>query len=270
MMYLGTLGRMVPIKCPTTQRVAPADRYSFNTTLGGAVKAQAGPVGRRTWGIGLGPLSTPSDVGALMDFANGAWGAGPFWFVPADAPVVNMLSPGAASCAPDSVIVSDGAELLGTPPMHLDDDRVAARSVWKTPTGTATFGPPVPVLPTKPVTGSAWVLGQGSVQLRFVDSAGQHITTATSAQPGSTTPHRLAVTATAPATAAAVQLVITGPITQAARPALTWTDQAYEWGDGQGCPQAVVHEVGRDLVKAWDDPRTGRWSELSFTVQEVG
>lgn len=272
MMYLGTPGRMVAIKCPTTQRVNHADRYSFATTLGGKVKAQAGPVGRRTWDVSLGQLSTPSDVGALMDFAKGAWGSGPFWFVTADAPVVNLLTPQVAQCDPGSITVSSGTELLGTPPMDLGADGVAAQSVWKTATttGTATFGGPVPVLPGQPVTGSAWVIGTGTLRLVFLGPSGTQLATIDSEAAAWSTPQRLAVTTTAPGTATAVQLVAAGPLTHAARPAVTWTNQPYEWGDGQGCPKAVVHNASRDVVKAWDDPRTGRWSEISFTVQEVG
>lgn len=270
MMYLGTLGRMVAIKCPTAQRVTPAERYTFNTTLGGTVKAQAGPVGRRTWDISLGKLSTPSDVGALLDFATGAWGSGPFWFVPADAPVVNLLTPDAASCDPDALTFSGGAESLGSPPMSLGDDGFAARSVWKNDTGTATFGGPVPIIPGQPVTGSAWVIGTGMLRLVFVDSNGAELSSADSTPAGWSTPKRLTATAMAPRTASAVQLMIAGPITQAARPAITWTSTAYEWGDGQGCDKAIAHNANRDLVKALDDPRTGRWSDVSFTVQEVG
>lgn len=270
MMYLGTLGRMVAIKCPTAQRVAPAERYSFNTTLGGTVKAQVGPAGRRTWDIGLGQLSTPADVGAIMDFASGVWGSGPFWFVPADAPVVNLLTPYAASCDPADLSLSGGSELLGSPPMSLDGDGFAARSVWTNGAGTVTFGGPVPIIPGQSVTGSAWVIGTGMLRLVFVDSNGTELSSVDSTPAGWSTPQRLTATARAPRTASAVQLMIAGPISQAARPAITWTNTAYEWGDGQGCHKAIVHNASRDLIKALHTPRAGRWSYVSFTVQEVG
>ena len=270
MIYLGTLGRMMPIKCPTQQQVAPAERYTFNTTLGGTVKAQAGPPGRRTWAIGLGQLTTPSDVGALMDFATGVWGSGPFWFVPADAPIVNLLTPDAASCHPDSLILRNGAELLGSPPLALGADGFAARSVWKNRDGIAAFGGPVPIVSGQLVTGSAWVAGAGTLRLIFVDQHGAEIVSTDSPAAGWSTPQRLSATARAPRTAAGVQLAITGLITQAARPAITWTPTAYEWGDGQGCDKAIIHNLSRDVTKAWDDPNTGRWSDVSFTVQEVG
>lgn len=269
-MYLGEPGRMVRIKCPTSLQVTPAGRHSFATTLGGTVKAQVGPKARRTWGVSLGPLSTPADVGVLMDFVNGSWGLGPWWFVPADAPVVNLLPPDAAACDPAAVSISDGGQLLGSPPLHLGDEGVAAQAIWKTDTGSAVLGAPVPALPNTPVTGSAWVIGAGTVRLQFVDATGATISGANTEQHGGLLPARLAVTATAPENVAGVQLMVVGPATQIARPAITWTDQPYPWGDGQGCPKAIVHSVSREVVKAWNNPTTGRWSDMTFTIQEVG
>ena len=270
MMYLGTLGRMVPIKCPTTQRVTTTDRYTFSTTLGGAVKAQVGPVGKRTWDIGLGSLTTPADVGALMDFVTGGWGVGPFVFVPADAPVVNMLTPKAAACDPAALILSSGAELLGTPPMNLGEDGVAATSAWTNGVGTVQFGGPIHAPPGQQVTASAWVVGEGSIRLSFVNANGSEIGTQVSPTQNIPTPQRIWVTGTVPANAAYVRAMTTQGITQVARPAVTWTSEPYEWGDGQGCDKAIIHAASRDVTAAWDNPRTGRWSDMSFTVQEVG
>lgn len=270
MMYLGTVGRMASIKCPTMQRVNHADRYTFSTTLGGAVKAQAGPVGKRTWDIGLGSLTTPADVGVLMEFANGAWGPGPFWFVPSDAPVVNMLTPKAAVCDPSTLTLGGGTVLLGSPPMNLGDDGVAARSVWTDGAGPVTFGSPIPVIPDSPVTGSAWIMGTGSIELSFHNASGGQVRLARSPLTTASTPQRVSTTVTPPTTAAYVILRVTQGVTETARPAVTWTDEVYEWGDGQGCQKAVVHNTTRDLTKAWRNPRTGRWSDVSFTVQEVG
>src|SRR5690625_4816542 len=113
MIYLGTPGRMVGISCPAEQRLATAERYSFQTTLEGRVKAQVRPIGRRTWDLRLPRTSSPSEVAALAAFADGAWGAGPFWFVSADAPVVNLLSPGAA--ASDAAYLRAGLGAQGGP-----------------------------------------------------------------------------------------------------------------------------------------------------------
>lgn len=269
MMYLGIPGRMIGLKCPTRLNVSAAGRHSFATTLGGAVKAQVGPPGRRTWGVGLGQLTTPSEVGALEAFAQGAWGSGPWWFIPADAPVTNLLPPAAASCDPAAINVFTDGQMLGSPPLDLGADGFAARSVWKTSDGFTTIGPAVPVLPGVPVTGAAWIGGGGRVQLAFVDADGAQIGAAHSAPP-TATPDRVVVTATPTEGAVAVRLRVTDGATAIARPTLTWTDQVYEWADGQGCPKAVVHSVDRDVTKAWENPSTGKWSDVSFVVQEVG
>lgn len=270
MMYLGAPGRLVPIKCPVSQRETTTERYSFSTTLGGEVKAQVGPVGKRTWDISTGALTTPPDVGALKDFMNGAWGVGPFTFIAPDAPVVNMLTPKAASCDPSTLVRGGGTTVLGAPPMHLGVDGIAGRSVWTDGGGTMQLGPPVPVLPGQQATASAWILGAGSVRISFLNASGAEVSSAISQHAEYADPTRVAVTHTAPQSAVAARILITEGVTQAARPAITWTNQPYEWGDGQGCQKAVIHSTTRDLTKAWDDPRTGRWSDLSFTVQEVG
>lgn len=270
MMYLGVLGRLVAIKCPVSQRLDRTSRYSFVTTLGGEVKAQAGPVGKRVWDVSTGRLTTPSDVGALMDFVNGVWGPGPFWFIPVDAPVVNMLTPNAASCDPDTLTRGSGVTLLGSPPMHLGNDGVAARSVWTDGAGTIQFGAPVPTIPGEQATASAWVLGSGSVRLSFLNANGSEVSSAISFHNTYSEPTRVSVTHTAPTSAVSARILITEGITQAARPALTWTDEIYEWGDGQGCEKAVITDTSRDVTQAWRDRSTGKWSDVSFTIQEVG
>ena len=78
------------------------------------------------------------------------------------------------------------------------------------------------------------------------------------------------VTALPPAGAVSCRPLANANAKQACRPAITWTDQAFDWADGQGCPKAVIHGVSRDLVMASRDPRGGRYSNLSFTITEVG
>ena len=269
-MYLGSPGRMVGVKCPTRQRVGSSERYSFETTLEGRVKAQVVPLQRRSWDVELGQLTTPSEVATLQEFASGAWGKGPFWFVSADAPVVNVLPP----------ITSVFGGHVDGGPARLDDGTIAPFSVARSDStpGTLQFvgaGEDPPVIPGKSVTGSAWVTGTGaSVLLQWFDGSGSVIGSAQT-PPSQRVPAgqgaavRVSVTGVPPAGAVCARLTARNAVS-AARPAITWTDQPYEYGDGQGCPKAVVLDVSRDVTKAWDDPRTGRWSNLSFTVQEVG
>ena len=264
MMYLGSPGRMVGVKCPTRQRVGSSERYSFETTLEGRVKAQVVPLQRRVWDVELGQLTEPSEVATLQEFASGAWGKGPFWFVPADAPVVNMLTPDDTSMR----TAESHHDPIDTPPMATPDGW-AARS-YLNDGNFVRLADYVPVLPGAQVTGSAYLRGSGGrVRIQFVDESHSPISLH-NAPVATDQVQRMHVTATVPADAAYVQLWITSSITQVARPAITWTDQPYEYGEGQGCEKAVVHAVSRDVTKAWDNPKTGRWSSLSFTVQEVG
>ena len=264
MMYLGTLGRMVEIKCPTTQRVAPAERFSFSTTLGGEVKAQMGPLGRRTWDIQLGRLSTPSDVEALMAFANGDWGAGPFWFIPADAPVVNLMPP--------AVAASDPAFISGTAAgPWLTSEGWAARSTLNDTGGFIYWRVEVPVLQGVEVTGSMVVRGDGGqVRLNWLDALGNSVGISASERVAGSETQRIAVTAAPPIGAVSARLGVSPLVERFTRPSMTWTTEPYEFGDGQGCSKAVVLNASRDVTTAWNDPRTGRWSDISFAVQEVG
>ena len=272
MIYLGTHGRMVGIACPAEQRLGTAERFSFQTTLEGRVKAQVRPVGRRVWDLRLPRTSTPSEVAALAAFANGDWGPGPFWFVSADAPVVNLLSH-AATQGPFSGYVDGG-------PVQLDSGQWAPFSSRRpdfSAGGIAFSGSTTdpPVIPGVPVTGSAWVFGaSGSVMLQFIDAAGVivHTVQTPSAQrvpSGSVHPVRVHVTGVAPDNAVRVRLTARDAL-YALNPAVTWTDQPYEFGDGQGCPKAVVLGGQRNLVQALDASANGRYADYSFTVQEVG
>ena len=271
--YLGQLGRLVELKCPASLQVTPEDRYSFQTTAEGKVRGQVRPsLGRRVWSLGTSDATTPRDQGAIMAFANGEWGPGPFVFVPADAPVMNMLSPEAASCAPGAFTAGSGTAVGEAGPLNLGTDGWAGRSYSNNGAGTVFFGAEkVPVLQGGKVTVSAYVLGAGAIaRIAWYDAAGGSLGSTSSAIMATAgTVTRSWVTATPPAGAASAYACAVNA-TAMARPALTWTDTLLDWADGQGCPKAVLHAPSRSLVMASSDPRGGRYSNLSFTVQEVG
>lgn len=117
MIYLGSLGRMIGIKCPASQQLEAEDLYSFELTLEGKRTAQVKPRAPRTWNLQTSDATKPADVATLMQFVQGGWGPGPFVFVAADAPFTNLLSPAAASCDPvaglGSATTLDGPLLTG-------------------------------------------------------------------------------------------------------------------------------------------------------------
>ena len=262
-MYLGTLGRLIEIKCPTSLQDSRSGGFTFATTLEGKVKAQALPGGRRVWDVELGQLTTPDDLQRLEQFAQGAWGAGPFVFVPADAPVTNVLPPRVASLDPavlSAATAPDGPLL--TP------EGWAARSVSRTQTigyfGTAHS----PVVSGQPVTGAAYVLGaDGGVRLYWYDRDGAQISWNTSpVRSTASEVVRSHVTALPPEGAVSCRLSFVFGA-QAAWPTITWTDRLMPVSPGHGCDRAVVHGVSKDVVRATE---TQQLYSAGFTVTEVG
>lgn len=278
MIYLGTLGRMVGLKCPASQQVAVDERVTFESTLGGRKVGQIAPGNpKRVWQNQLSDASTPAQVGAVMAFINGEWGNGPFIYVSADAPGSNLLTPAVASCGPGE---RAALNVTASGPM-LTPDGWAGRS-YMPPTGANLFfgaqeagaivpGQRVPVIPGDMVTGSAYVLGAGAhCRVLFYDAADTFISQFNStvlATAGAVV--RSWVAALAPANAVAVRVLAVSS-TQATRPAVTWSAGLLEWGAGQGCMKAVPHGASSDLIMASRDPRGGRYSNLGFTITEVG
>lgn len=266
MIYLGTPGRMIGLKCPASQRVNIPAQPVFKTTLGGRVNAQLPPRSdRRVWDLQTSDATTPEQVASLMAFAGGSWGRGPFVFVSADAPFTNLLPPTATTTVFGSHV--DGGPIL------LEGGAWAPFSTRLSAGGSGTLSfvastQDPPAIPGKPVTVSAWVLGAGtSVMLQFFTAAGTLLSSVSSAAVTATTEaRRVSVTAIAPYNAATARVTARNALA-AAQSAITWTDSLEKFGDGQGCAKAIIHGASRDLVLTG----AGRtYSNLGFTVTEVG
>lgn len=261
--YIGSLGRMVKLPYVGSQQVQAEERYNFSSTLEGKRKAQVKPSGPRTWALSADHFR-PNEHSLLSQFADGAWGNGPFVFVSADAPVSNMLTPDGANC---KVIATTGNQLAG--PVLCSD------GTWSPTSILAGSGPYIgfqlermPVIGGSRVTVSAEVLGAGGrVGVQFSNASGGFVSRIDSPVVGVAGVMRRAVlTVLVPATAVSAQIISPGSV-QATRPQLTWTDRAVAWGDGQGCAKAVVHGVSRDQVLA---VQGHTFSNVGFTVSEVG
>lgn len=273
MIYLGTLGRMVGIKCPASQNVEAEDRYSFNTTLEGRVKAQARPVlGGRSWSLQTSDATTPEDAATIMGFANGEWGAGPFVFISADAPVTNLLTPDEASC----LYQSPNANIRRGGPVNLGADGWAGQSIQHLdPAGGSEIyfsTGQTPVLAGQPVTGSAWIRGDGARVRLYWYTEGSVTPMAGTVSSATITAgdgwKRATVTGTPPAGAVGVAVVAQYAF-QAARPAITWTSEMFPLAAGEGCPKAVLHGASKSLVLAGRG-RGQQYANLSYTITEVG
>lgn len=256
----------------SSQEVAVEDGFTFQTTLEGRVKAQARVRSPRRWSVGIG-AATPADIAALLAFASGEWGHGPFVWVSSDAPVTNLLTPEVSACGPQAVFSSTVSR---SGPMRLADGSWSGASLTTSdPAGTLWVGAskaPVPVFPGQPVTASAYVIGDGGkVRLHWYGADGAFLSgTVTSAGSGAAGGvRRLHATGIPPAGAVSCTLSTTRAI-QITRPAVTWTDQLFDWHPGEGCQKAVLHGVSRRTLLALRDPAYGRYSSASFTVTEVG
>lgn len=267
--FLGQLGRLIPIYSNPSMGVSGIPERTFQTTLEGRLKAQVKPVGRRSWDLSA-AYASPGELAALMDFATGIWGNGPFVWVSPTAPSINLLSPEVASCG-QAAVVGAGVSVVG--PLLLPDGSWAGRSLSNpSPSPTLFFGPSdVPVIAGNKVTASAYLVGAGArCGVQFRDAAGAVISSTYSPQSGvAGVVTRLFVTATAPANA--VSCVVFGSdATQGARPALTWTGELMEWGAGEGCAKAIVEAVDRTALTGSTLSFGRRDSDLSFTIREVG
>lgn len=271
MIYFGAKGRLIGVKCPSAQRVDDGERYQFTTTLEGKRKAQVLPgAHRRIWDLGLGNVTTPDQVAVLRDLASGAWGHGPFVFVPAEGPDTNMLAPGVAACDP---VAGLNPENEPDGPL-LTEDGWAARSLSAIdPPGTIYFGgtgpsASAPVIPGQPVTASAYIYGAGGiVNIAWLDATGQYLSQVNSSVAAAGHEAvRSYVTAVPPAGAAWATVRARNAI-RATMPALTWGDQLLPFADGRLAQKVVVDQVSSDLVYTLPG-RT--YQNLSFTVTEVG
>lgn len=267
MIYLGTLDHMIGMDCPAEQSVSHAGRVSTVTTVEGRVKAMVVPESGRSWSLGVSAGARQSESATLQEFVTGAWGSGPFIFVPVDAPLTNLLSPREAAC------MEAGTARVGGP-VDLGGDGWAASSLF---TGDVDATPevyanvaPVPVREDRPVTGSAWVqpgiAEQALLRLYWHGRDGAGVIGASSVTvPAGAGLQRVTLTATPPAGAVGVRLV-GYKVVLMARPQITWTPGPVSWAAGEGCPAAVVHDLSRSQSTAW--PGTVL-SSVQYQVTEV-
>lgn len=260
--YLGTLGRMIPIYSTPSAQIESEERFNFKRTVEGRRKAEVIPGGRRAWSLNA-QFADPSESATLQEFANGSWGRGPFWFLSADALVSNVLPP----------ITKVFGNYVDSGPVNLEGGVVAPFGMKPSSgvAGTIQFvasADDPPAIPGRAVTGSAYVRGAGaSVMIQFFSASGSLLGSYSSAPVGVTDIGvRAHVTAYAPSGSASVRVTARDAVT-GARPAISWTDKLQPYGDGQGCAKAVVHGVSRDQVLAVPGHT---FSNLSFTVTEVG
>jgi len=265
--YLGHLGGMVPIHAAASLSTSDERPMSFRTTLGGVRKVQYGQRTHRKWSVSFPPATAPEQAATLAAFVAGEFGTGPWWWVDSWAQVTNLCSARGGALEVGALA---GVSLAGA--VDLGDGHYAGRHLI---TGGATVDLPhvkgapelVPVLPGRAVTVSAWVDG-GTVSAVFRNAAGAMVSNPAGQSASGSGWQRVAATAVPPATAAAVQVRVTGA-NRVTRPAITWTPHLLGYHAGQGAPKAVVGPAAQDVRWAATNPGQ-QYAAVSFTIEEVG
>lgn len=264
--YLGSLGRLVPVSCPSVlahEFVRPA---TDRVTLGGRRTVRMAVRGHRSWSVSTSAAS-PLDLAGLAAVARGDFGPGPFWWVDEWAQQSNLLDPRDAALE----AAWGSATLAG--PVVLPGGPVVARHV-RTGVSMASWAVSphggylrAPVVPGQMVTVSAWV-DASSQSLRYVfQNAAEVAVGSTSAVSGVRAGwHRVSRTVTAPVGAASVVIGQSG-LGGLAAPAVTWTSDLREYGAGAGARNVIVTGYSEDVRAAW---KGAMYADQSYQIVEVG
>lgn len=266
MEYLGSLGRLVPLRCASTERIGSEARYLESFTVEGRRRVQTRPASPRVWDASWG-AATAEDSAALASFLTGAWGNGPWHWVPVLAQRGNLLTPREAQLVERAGVSASYIQDAG--PVRDADGGWSARSVTVTlDSGWVALARNVPVIAGLPFTFSCDVQGgstPGQVHVRFLDAAGGTVLDVAGTGPNAGM-HRVSVSATVPSGAVEAQVGVRSQTLVATRPQATWTPGPVPWSAGHGCRSAVVDGWSEDLLVA---NSSGTYSSAGFTVMEV-
>lgn len=253
--YLGTTARMVPVLPASSQsESAPerfvvmataARRWAFDTSRRGGIRP-------REWGVDLSLLDA-REMSLVDEFAQGAWGPGPFRWVSCAAHDTNVLTPGQSTLA--TLDAGSGMDTV---------DGYAPRSVLGP--SAVVLAELVPVIPGHPVTVTVDVSGTATLTVVFRNGTGGVVSTQTRTASG-VLAQRL--TYTAPVVAATVRTVdvqVSGHI-RAARPQVTWTTDARPWAPGRGAEQVIIQSGSTDPLVI---NRAGGYWSGQVSLIEVG
>ena len=256
--FFGVNGALFEVKCPASADRVSSRPVSFTRTLGGKVKAFAGPASRRSWSLNV-AAGTPQDVSTVEALARTL---GPLVFIPPEAAVGNLLSPQASSFEPVPANATD-AGVVQLP------DGTVARTV--SASGTVQVGAahgPVEMVPVRAgemVTVGAWGNGGLRFQGRWLDALGNSVGTYISGAGTFTGWQWREYAVTPPAGASFLDVQLFGG-SQYALPSVSWgTVAARELGTG--CPKAVLHDGEFSPIAA--HRRLNR-SRITYSVTEVG
>lgn len=286
--YLGPLGGLVDLSCPASlSRDTPGGMvYTTKRTVTGRA-LQFASVSRRAWALGS-TNAAPEKLAALEAFASGGMGAGPFVFVPPDAPATNLVTPwdsllfdaphqlvnasvtpGWSGAGGRQLVDQDGKPVV-VPGVASHHDPAQTGRVFLTTD-------PIPMPPGGgKVTLSGWAAQQGGAGVArlwaiAVDADGNNGANIAYTPSGGAALTRVSVTFDAPAGVPAIRVIGDGTGGMFAGVQVTWTDQVYPYVAGRGCTSAVLQTTGWDTILAvTGDPNWGRYDQANYVVAEAG
>lgn len=255
--YIGPLGRMVKILWPAPVKVtnptgyavkeSPARRWAFVTSPASAP--------RREWSLEV--TGTNAETSELAQLVAGAFGGGPWVFVPDEATVTNVLTPAESMLA--GVANAGAVDVVGG---------AGARS--HTGGGLIAIAEACPCIPGEPVTVTVDMAGaSGVLTVQPVNAAGQPVGSARVSSPSGELMERVSVTIPAlPLGARAVRIQTRGAST-VTRPQVTWTDGPVPWDVGAGASSVIIEEA-QTTYNNYEFYMREMWRTLSLTIREVG
>ena len=265
MEYLGELGRLIPLRCASAESEGSGPRYSMRTTAEGRRRAQIIPASPRAWDVRWG-AATPGEVTALSDFLAGAWGVGPWHWVPIQAHQGNLLTPAEAACMTPGPYLAAGGPVVGADGVMTGSSYLTVDvPIW------APVAVDIPVLEGRAITFSADVLGDGNIApqlvVAFYNAAGVQVSVSYQAGNTASGMQRVSQTRTPGAGAVSARVGVRSNVIQVARPQVTWTAEARPWAPGRGADQVVIQSGSANPVVI--NRSGGHWSG-SVSLIEVG
>lgn len=266
MEYLGSLGRLVPLRCASSERTVAGARYVESFTVEGARRVQAVPSRPRAWDVTWGARDG-GELAKLDAFVNGAWGYGPWHWVSVAAQRGNLLTPRESLLLDRAGVSVESVQDAGA--VRDSDGGWSPRSVRVSiASGWVALARNIPVIPGLPFTFSCDVAGAGTaplIHIGFYDAAGGSVGqfSKIGSGPGM---QRVSRSVDVPAGAVEAHVGVRSQTVVATRPQVTWTASPVPFSAGHGCRAAVVDGVSSDLLVV---NSSGPVSGVGFTVLEV-
>ena len=263
--YLGALGRLVRVPGTASEDVDRAARYVESTTVEGRRRVQALAFTPRSWSVSV-PVQYGDQTAPVEAFMTGAWGRGPWHWVPVAAQLGNMLTPAQASL--EDHLTPNGIGEGG--PVQDADGVWAPRSVSVSIPGTAAvLVRNIPVIEGQPVTYSADVqrrTGTPGLTIGFYGADGASTGVLIGYGTAANGMQRMSLSGTVPAGTVEMGIGVHTNTARLTRPQVTWTAEPVPYASGHGCRTAVIDSPSQSLTVV---NSAGMAGALDFTVMEV-